>query len=237
MPVNYLTHEIYSVNYEKLFDELMENQFLDNVKLQHDYLKFWIEQLKQQDQIEVKQFKDKNFAQLMLKEDLEAPEKYMLELVYKSGIINIFFRVSRILQLTKSISDNKDMIQYLPMSDFVEENSYIKWDKTDCINKIKSEPILLVPLTMDKYIKLVAIDGNHRLTVWMNNKKADVPCLILDGQWIIDNDMICSSFSKLIYIFQNEMVALGTYTKRDHIDSISLINKTFLKTRKLLYDV
>lgn len=237
MPVNYLTHEIYSVNYEKLFNELMENPFLDNVKLQSDYLKFWIEQLKQQDQVEVKQFKDKNFTQLMLKENLEAPEKYMLELVYKSGTINIFFRVSRILQLTKSISDSKDMIQYLPMSDFVKENSFIKWDKTDCLNKIKSEPILLVPLTMDRYIKLVTIDGNHRLTVWTNNKKKDIPCLILDGQWIIDNNMICSGFSKLMYIFQNEIVALGTYTKRDHINSVLLMNKTFFKTGKLLYDV
>lgn len=237
MPVNYLTHEIYSVSYEKLFDELMENMFLDNVKLQSDYLKYWIEQLKQQDQNEINQFKDKNFIQLMLKEDLEAPEKYMLELVYKCGKINIFFRVSRILQLIKSTPNNKDMIQYLPKSDFVKPNSDVKWDKTDCLNNIKSEPILLAPLTMDKHIKFVTIDGNHRLTAWENDMKKDIPCFILDGQWIIDNNMICSGFSKLMYIFQNEIVALGTYTRRDHIDSISLMNKIFFKTGKLLYDV
>lgn len=237
MPVNYLTHEIYSINYEKLFNELMENLILDNVKLQSDYLKCWIEQLKQQDQIEVKQIKDKNFTQLMLKEDLEEPEKYMLELVYKSGRINIFFRVSRILQLIKLMPANKDMIQYLSKSDFLKASSYIKWNKTDCLNHVKSDPILLVPLTIDKYIKFVTIDGNHRLTAWENDIKKDIPCFILDGQWIIDNNMICSGFSKLMYIFQNEIVALGTYTKRDHINSISLINKIFFKTGKLLYNV
>lgn len=182
----------------------MENLFLDNDKLQGDNLKCWKEQLKQQDQIEIKQLKYKNFARLMLKEDLEAPEKYMLELV---------------------------------KSDFFSASSYIRWDKTDCLNHVKSEPILLVPLTIDKQIKLVTIDGNHRLTAWENDIKKDIPCFILDGQWIIDNNMICSGFSKLMYIFQNEIVALGTYMKRDRINSISLINKIFFKTGKLLYNV
>ena len=194
MPINYLTHETYSVNYEELYNELMETPFLDNIKLQSYYLKYWIDQLKQQDKIEVKKVKDKNFAQLMLKEDLEAPEKYMLELVYKSGIINIFFRVSRILQLIKSMPASKDMMQFLPKSDFLRASSYIKWDKTDCLNHVKNDPILLVPLTMGEYIKLVTIDGNHRLTAWENDTKKDIPCFILDGQWIIDNNMICSGF-------------------------------------------
>lgn len=237
MPVNFMEHKIYSINYNKLYSELMEETFLDNTELQSNYLKFWIEQLKQQDQIEVEQFNDKNFIQLMLREDLEAPEKYKLEVVYESGTINIFFRVSRILQLLKLVSDSKDRIQYLPTLDFVGESSYIKWDKTDCLTFIKSDPILLVPLTMDKYIKLVTIDGNHRLTVWTINEKKDIPCVILDGQGLIDNNMFCSGFSKLMYIFQNEIVALGTFTKRDHIDSISLMNKTYFKTGKLLYNV
>lgn len=237
MPVNYLTHEIYSINYEKLFDELMENQLVDNVKLQSEYLKYWMEQLKRQDEIEVKQFKDENFIQLMLREDLEAPEKYMLELVYKCGRISIFFRVSRILQLIKSMHSNKDIIQYLSKSDFLKENSDIKWNRTDCLSYIKNEPILLVPLTIDKYIKFVTIDGNHRLTAWQNDMKKDIPCFILNGQWIIDNNMVCSGFSKLMYIFQNEIVALGTYTKRDHVDTNSLINMIFFKTGKLLYNV
>ena len=54
----------------------------------------------------------------------------------------------------------------------------------------------------------MVIDGNHRLTKWIGNV-TNIPCYILDMQWIIDNDMFYSDFSKLMYIFQNE---LSTFT-------------------------
>lgn len=236
MPVNFLTHKNYSINYEELYNELMSNPFLDNIQIQSMYLKLWIQQLKEQDEIEVKQFKDDNFVQLMLKEDFEAPERYMLDINYKSGTINIFFRVSRILQLIQS-TNNTGGVQEIPIKDFTKTNSYIKWNKTEYSSHVKESPILLIPMTIDKYIKLIVVDGNHRLTEWEKIGRQKIPCYIIDAQCIIDNNFLCSGFSKLMYIFQNEIVALGTYTKRDHINAMILMNKFFFKTGKILYNV
>ena len=236
MPVNFLTHKNYSINYEELYNELMSNPFLDNIQIQSMYLKLWIQQLKEQDEIEVKQLKDDNFVQLMLKEDFEAPERYMLDINYKSGTINIFFRVSRMLQLIQS-TNNTGVVQEIPIKDFTKTNSYIKWNRTEYSSRVKESPIVLIPMTIDKYIKLIVVDGNHRLTEWEKIGRQKIPCYIIDEQFIIDNNFLCSGFSKLMYIFQNEIVALGTYTKRDHINAMILMNKIFFKTGKILYNV
>ncbi len=237
MPVNYLEYKVYSINYNEFYNKFMEITFLDNVELQSVLLKLWIEQLKQADEIEVEQFKGKNLKKMMLKEDLEAPEKYMLDIIYNFGTISIFFRVSRLLQLINSKLNINSMHHVIPMSDFTRTNSYIKWDIVNHIGKIKNNPILLAPLTIGRYEKFVVIDGNHRLTEWKSRGMENVPCYILDGQGLIDNNMFCSNFSRLMYIFQNEIVALGTYTQRDHITSHLLINKIFFRTGKLLYNV
>lgn len=234
MPMNMITKKEYCIDYNELYNELMNSPFLDDAKIKSAYLNLWIKQLKDYDKIEVEQFKDKSILVQIAKEDFEAPEKYMLELIYKSQRVNIFFRVSRVLQLIEPTKNN--MIEYIPIEDFIKSNSYIKWDKTDTFN-IKSDPIILVPITLGVYTKFVVIDGNHRLSVWINEKKQRIPCNILDGQALIDNNMFCSGFSKLMYIFQNELVSLGTYTKRDKITSELLMNKIYFKTGKMLYDV
>lgn len=97
--------------------------------------------------------------------------------------------MSRILQQIKSTSNIDDMIRYIPLSDFIEPNSYIKRDLTNPLNHTKSNPILLVPLTIGRYEKFVVIDGNHRLTKWKMEEKKDIPCYILDGQALIDNNV------------------------------------------------
>lgn len=237
MPVNYLEHKIYSVDYNSLYCELMERQFLDNMELQSQYLKSWIKLFQQCDEQEVEQYSDKSLTPLYLKENSESPEKYMLEIIFNSGTIGIFFKVSRILQFLNSVKDINNAIQYIPIDEFLKSNTNIKWDLTDSCSRIKNSPIVLVPFTIDRFIKYDVIDGNHRLTAWKNNGRKDIPCIILNGQLLIDLNMFCSSFSKFMYIFQNEIVALGTYTSRDHINSNLLMNKIYFKTKKLLCDV
>ena len=234
MPVNYMTNEVYHIDYEGLYEELMEKSFLSDARVQCEYVKLWISELRKRDVLEVEQFNDREFRKLILQEKLEAPEMYSIEMNYKAGTIYIFFRVSRLIQAIGTIST--DMIQYIGVQDFVMKNSYIKWDRTELLNEIKRTPILLAPMTIDEYVKLVVIDGNHRLTSWIDNKEK-IPCCILDGQAIIDSNMLCSGFSKLMYIFQNEVVALATYTMRDKIDAMLLMNKIYFRTGKLLFEV
>lgn len=235
MPINYLTNEHYVIDYEGLYHELMERCFLKNVRLQSDYLKLWLSELKRNDEIEVEQFKDKDFRKRMLKENSEAPEKYMMEIKYKVGTINIFFRVSRLLEAMGDVPEN--MVQYIDSNEFTKDNRCIKWDRAKVMGAVKTSPIILAPMTIDEYVKFIVIDGNHRLTSWIDNKKENIPCCIMDGQALIDNNMFCSSFSKLMYIFQNEIVALATYAMRDNINEVVLMNRSYFKTRKMLYDV
>ena len=235
MPLHFSTFETYSIDYNKLYEELMKRNFLNNFDLQNEYVKLWLSRLKRQDEIETAQIKDSVFRSLLLKEHNEAPEKYMLEINFNTEKINVFFRVSRLLQAMGSVS--KDMIVYVDADDFIMNNSYIKWCETPLLKEVIETPILLAPLTIDEYVKYVVIDGNHRVSAWIKNKQEKIPCCFLDGQALVDNDMFCSIFNKLMYIFQNEIIALGTYVLRDNIDARTLMNKIYFKTGKFLYDV
>lgn len=235
MPINYFTNEQYVIDYKGFYHELMEQCFWKNPRLQSDYVKAWLSELKKCDEIEVEQFKNKDFLKLMQKENYEASEKYMLEINYKVGTINIFFRVSRINEVMGDVPE--EAVRYIDSKEFLRTDEWIKWDMIRTIRKIKTSPIILAPLTLGEYVKFVVIDGNHRLTAWLDSKKENIPCYILNGQALVDNNMFCSSFSKLMYVFQNEIVALGTYAMSDNINEIVLMNRSYLKTRKMLYDV
>lgn len=235
MPIDYLSNKPYCIDYQELYREIMKNRILKNYKLQSDYIKLWMSELQKCDKAECEQFNDIRFKELILKESIEAPEKYRYEIEYGVQKVNIFFRVSRLIQILGNPTD--DMIQYFSLDEFIKDNCYIKWDKTEIISELKTFPILMAPITVDKYIKLVVIDGNHRLTSWIKKNKKNIPCVILDGQALVDNNMFASAFSKLLYIFQNEMVAMATYSIRDNIDDMTLIGKSYFKTGKMLYDV
>lgn len=235
MPINFFANEKYVIDYEGLYQELMEKIIFKDSRLQSDYLKLWLSVLKKNDEIEVEQFEDREFRKLMLKEHSEAPEIYEMEIKYNVGTINIYFRISRLIEEIENVPAN--MVQYIDLNEFTRDNSCVKWDKTKVVGNIKTTPIILAPMTIGRYVKYIVIDGNHRLTAWIDNKRENIPCCIINEQSLIDNNFLCSSFSKLMYIFQNEVVALATYTMRDRINESVLMNRSYLKTGKILYDV
>ena len=53
----------------------------------------------------------------MQKENYEAPEKYMLEINYKVGTINIFFRVSRINEVMGDVPE--EAVRYIDSKEFL----------------------------------------------------------------------------------------------------------------------
>lgn len=52
----------------------------------------------------------------------------------------------------------------IDIKEFTDKNMRINWTPTTDIVKIKTQPIIIAPLTVDKFYQWLVIDGNHRIT-------------------------------------------------------------------------
>ncbi len=236
MPFDFISQKEYVIEYDKLFDELNSNiPFLSDANLQILYLNQWIQTLRQADEVERKQTRDFNFFKIINKELSEAPQLFRLPINYKSGTIFIFFRVSRIIQTLEQIKPTEENVQFFNANEFVRKNSFIKWDyPDDNFVSNNNKPIIMIPFILDEYYKTLVIDGNHRIKKWIKSGRSTFPCYCFNSQWYIDNMFFSSNFSCLLYIMQNEIATLATYTIRDGINASELMNKTFFLTNKIL---
>lgn len=207
MPLDMMLNKIYQINYTTLYREINSLQIFNDSQIQSLYLNKWIEVLKQAENMSINDFNDSSKRKLMLKENMEAPEKFQLPVIYKSNTIYIHFRVSRILELIKISGVTESEAREVPLEDFIKDNSYINWTKTNDKVEIKEEPIIMVPFAIGKYHKILVIDGNHRITDCINSREKYIKSYEIDGDWLVQANLFTTSFDKMMYIFQNEMVA------------------------------
>ena len=234
MPIDISNNKIYKINYDEMYKEVGALHLFNDSKIQSVYLNKWIEVLKQADDMSIKAYNDSSLRKNIIKENLEAPEIFQIQLIHNANTIYLHFRVSRILENIKRSGITEREAIEIPAEDFIKKNSYIIWTKTSDNVKMKKEPIVMVPLKTGLYHKMVVIDGNHRITDCINNRKKHVKAYQIDGSGLVHNDLFATAFDKMMYIFQNELIEVGTYTKMDDISALELIEKVFFSTGELL---
>ena len=80
---------------------------------------------------------------------------------------------------------------------------------------IRDRPIIIAPLTVDKFYQWLVIDGNHRITHAIAEREKSVKAFSLDPNALVEGNLFSTGFDKFLYIFQNEMIALASYIHRD----------------------
>ena len=92
----------------------------------------------------------------------------------------------------------------------------------------------MVPFTIGKTYKQLVVDGNHRITTAIKEKKEIIKAYILEPQMLVDYSLFCSSFDLLYYVFQNEVVYIGSlFHVNTGISELDIINKSFLNNKDI----
>lgn len=110
------------------------------------------------------------------------------------------------------------------------ETQCIYWTKVE--ENVESyagnnQPIIAVPYFSGKN-NLLVIDGNHRLTYSVKHNASGVRTLIISEQSTIEQQIFSSSFDKMFYIFNNELVRFGNKTAEGYRDDFGMIQKSYL---------
>ncbi len=215
MPVDFMSDKIYKVDYTAWKRELSQMPIFDSGEVQKIYLDKWMEMLKAQDGFACRDYNNPKMKMLMLKEKMEAPENFQIPVNYETNTMFIHFRVSRIIQMIEQSGVSLDNAINIDIKEFTDKNMRINWTPTTDIVKIKTQPIIIVPLTVDKFYQWLVIDGNHRITHAIAEREKSVKAFSLDPNALVEGNLFSTGFDKFLYIFQNEMIALASYIHRD----------------------
>lgn len=215
MPVDFMSDKIYKVDYTAWKRELSQMPIFDSGEVQKIYLDKWMEILKAQDGFACRDYNNPKMKMLMLKEKMEAPENFQIPVNYETNTMFIHFRVSRIIQMIEQSGASLDNAINIDIKEFTDKNMRINWTPTTDIVKIKTQPIIIAPLTVDKFYQWLVIDGNHRITHAIAEREKSVKAFSLDPNALVEGNLFSIGFDKFLYIFQNEMIALASYIHRD----------------------
>nr|DAW15421.1 MAG TPA: hypothetical protein [Bacteriophage sp.] len=215
MPVDFMSDKIYKVDYTAWKRELSQMPIFDSGEVQKIYLDKWMEILKAQDGFACRDYNNPKMKMLMLKEKMEAPENFQIPVNYETNTMFIHFRVSRIIQMIEQSGVSLDNAINIDIKEFTDKNMRINWTPTTDIVKIKTQPIIIAPLTVDKFYQWLVIDGNHRITHAIAEREKSVKAFSLDPNALVEGNLFSTGFDKFLYIFQNEMIALASYIHRD----------------------
>lgn len=215
MPVDFMSDKIYKVDYTAWKRELSQMPIFDYGEVQKIYLDKWMEILKAQDGFACRDYNNPKMKMLMLKEKMEAPENFQIPVNYETNTMFIHFRVSRIIQMIEQSGASLDNAINIDIKEFTDKNMRINWTPTTDIVKIKTQPIIIAPLTVDKFYQWLVIDGNHRITHAIAEREKSVKAFSLDPNALVEGNLFSTGFDKFLYIFQNEMIALASYIHRD----------------------
>ena len=215
MPVDFMSDKIYKVDYTAWKRELSQMPIFDSGEVQKIYLDKWMEILKAQDGFACRDYNNPKMKMLMLKEKMEAPENFQIPVNYETNTMFIHFRVSRIIQMIEQSGASLDNAINIDIKEFTDKNMRINWTPTTDIVKIKKQPIIIAPLTVDKFYQWLVIDGNHRITHAIAEREKSVKAFSLDPNALVEGNLFSTGFDKFLYIFQNEMIALASYIHRD----------------------
>ena len=215
MPVDFMSDKIYKVDYTAWKRELSQMPIFDSGEVQKIYLDKWMEILKAQDGFACRDYNNPKMKMLMLKEKMEAPENFQIPVNYETNTMFIHFGGARIIQMIEQSGASLDNAINIDIKEFTDKNMRINWTPTTDIVKIKTQPIIIAPLTVDKFYQWLVIDGNHRITHAIAEREKSVKAFSLDPNALVEGNLFSTGFDKFLYIFQNEMIALASYIHRD----------------------
>ena len=170
-------------------------------------------------------YTDPNNQSMIMMEKMEAPETFQTIVNMQENELLIHFRVSRIIQMLQMSGITEADAIEISIDEFIDKK-VINWTSTDSIVD-REDPIIIFPFTIGKTYKELVVDGNHRVTTAIQKKKKMIKAIIVDPDAAVLNHMLSSSFDELLYVFQNEVVWMGSHYNENIEDEKMLIMQSF----------
>ena len=225
MPINMMTGKPYGISYPNMRKELMEMKIFHDKELQKMYIDKWVAELMEADKNSVTSYTNPNNQSMIMMEKMEAPETFQTIVNMQENELLIHFRVSRIIQMLQMSGITEADAIEISIDEFIDKK-VINWTSTDSIVD-REDPIIIFPFTIGKTYKELVVDGNHRVTTAIQKKKKTVKAIIVDPNDAVLNHMLSSSFDELLYVFQNEVVWMGSHYNENIEDEKMLIMQSF----------
>ena len=189
------------------------------------YVDKWVAELMEADKNSVASYTDPNNQSMIMMEKMEAPETFQTIVNMQENELLIHFRVSRIIQMLQMSGITEADAIEISIDEFIDKK-VINWTSTDSIVD-REDPIIIFPFTIGKTYKELVVDGNHRVTTAIQKKKKMIKAIIVDPDAAVLNHMLSSSFDELLYVFQNEVVWMGSHYNENIEDEKMLIMQSF----------
>lgn len=230
MPFNYISFTNYRINYEKLYSEIMDsskNHLFSSYKYRDQYTKEWINLLLQAEQksdliMQNEEFRKRSIAYFNNSEIFQFPVHY------KSQTIYIHFFISGILE--NFPLEYEKNAQFIDVSEFSKPQTPFLWTpaKSFISNKQKSNiPIIAVPYLNSHSTHLI-IDGNTRLTSWIQNKSS-IPTIFIEFYSLVNEQKtFCSAWDRLHYIFRYDIMNLSNLSTQGNLSDQILLEHSLL---------
>ena len=203
----------------------MEMKIFHDKELQQMYVDKWVAELMEADKNSVASYTDPNNQSMIMMEKMEAPETFQTIVNMQENELLIHFRVSRIIQMLQMSGITEADAIEISIDEFIDKK-VINWTSTDSIVD-REDPIIIFPFTIGKTYKELVVDGNHRVTTAIQKKKKMIKAIIVDPDAAVLNHMLSSSFDELLYVFQNEVVWMGSHYNENIEDEKMLIMQSF----------
>lgn len=231
MPFDFLSHNLYTINYEEFLTKSIEIFPAKDKNLKYQYFKKWINLLKTLDD---------QCQNYVLTNELKVMQNILNLQIFQfkipiydntSNIAEFHFNIDNVIAKLKFVLSQKDLKGIsVSIDKFVENDSQIKWDEaSSTVLRSNSLPLLIVPFLFGQFDYLV-IDGNHRLTNAIKIQEKQINAIFISSVVLQDQQIFMSRFDQLFYLFNYEIVHFANEIYYDNLPFEHLLKKSLLNT-------
>ena len=231
MPIDFSTMLPYSIDYTDLMKDFESFPMFDNLNLQKNYLNRWKTKLKDADSKIFKTLKKTNQVDDIQNAIITEEESFQQVTIFGKNTLIINFIVAPLVEMAKH---NKQDALDIPLTYFEKSKNFVTWTPISQIDnrKPKDLPILLAHFYNARAFSYLLIDGNHRLSQAVQNHSQTIKSLIINPEYMLNNNFFGSEFDKLLFIFQNELYYLYHCKKQYLMKDKELLSRSYLTNSK-----
>lgn len=232
MPVDLSNNKEYKIDLNAIFDTVDSFDIFRDKNFQCRYIQKWIERLKKQDDIDMKNRVAQKYSGKYFNYPVNFPN------------LKVFINFD-ITAVDKFYNQNSSKFQRLsvPENRFRSPNGIFWTENEELVNGHTEEehtnsdfPIYIVPIYSSD-ISLLVIDGNHRLTFKFKHGIRSVDAILFDFHTVANNKFFVTEFDRLLWMFKADVNFIRLYRLQNpDADDNELFSYSFLINTSEVFD-
>lgn len=231
MPINQITQNYYTVDYNNLWSYINTNipLFFNFSSSQNTFFSQWITLLQRCDEQNASILQSPASLKFFQERGDSEPEIYQQEYVVGSNVFLLHYRITYMKHLLNQLSDSQ--ATSVSSLEYASKPPQIHWhypeDFSD-IYPLNKKPVIAVEFPFSSANYLI-IDGNHRIAKHLEENSSFIPTFFVHKHQVHSLKLLGMSFDLALYLFLNDIYHLtcakAEYSPKDsQLYSMSLIH-------------